>query len=163
MATTGGLELRLDLNGETLLRRRIEGLLDNVEDLSPAMRQIADHFHQHMEDVFLSEGGATAHGQWKSLDAQYALWKARYGPSRSMLRYSDRLMNSLTSGGAAGAIEDITKDSLTVGTAVQVGAWNLGSLHQGGTKRMPQRRIIDPPEAVKERWMGFIRDHVWSE
>lgn len=161
----GAVELRLEVSGEVQIHRRLEGLLANIEDLTPALERIAEHFYAHMREVFATEGGATAGGRWTGLAPDYAAWKAQFYPGQGILQRTGRLRESLTAPGAAGSIREMDRQGMTLGSDVRVGQWSLGLIHQEGTRdgRLAPRRILDIPLEVRGEWMDIVREHVTAE
>lgn len=160
----GSTLLSFEVLGEAQIKEVFEGTQERLEDFSPALERIAVHFYAHMASVFETGGMATASG-FAPLSRRYGAWKARHYPGKPILTRKGELARSLTRKGARGNIHRVTKDTLTVGTRLRVrsGRWVLGTLHQGGTDKMPRRRIIDLPDYVKAAWMSEIREHINQE
>jgi phage gpG-like protein len=103
---------------------------------------------------FAGEGVGPA-GRWPPLSANYARWKMRNFPGKTILRRTDRMYRSLV-GKTADSIHRPTADSLEIGTSVP-----YANFHQTGTGRMPARRIIDLNEVQKTRIMKAIHQSVF--
>lgn len=153
--TNGEFRLRIEIMGVVAFDRKLIGVLGRMENLEPAWLAIAASFREHMAAVFASEGGATAGGTWTELSPKYAVWKAkRYGGSPILTR-TGALASSLTTASGMDSIQVTTPESMTLGTRVAYARY-----HQGGTRRMPARKIIDLPDDVKTRWTRIMAAHV---
>lgn len=76
---------------------------------------------------------------------------------RGKLAKSPNLMESLRPGGPEN-VTAIEPQALTMGSTLKVGGWNLGLLHQRGTKRMPARQIIVLSSTQRLRWKNLLRE-----
>jgi hypothetical protein len=119
VASPGALVFTFELEGEVQVKRRFEGLLANTEDLAPALERIAEHFREHLWDVFESQGTATAGGMWKQLSPEYAAWKSRHYPGARILQQRRRLRASFTAKGAEGHVERIHGNTLEIGSDLE--------------------------------------------
>lgn len=155
----GGLDLRVEVAGEVQVHERLEGVLRRVEDWTPALREMAASFHEHMQDAFLTEGGATRAGRWAPLSPKYAAWKEQHFPHRGLLVQTGKLRDALQ-GEGPDAVERIEPHELEVGSSRRVGAWDLGLLHQLGRGRLPVRKAIDIPEELTSRWVRLLIAHL---
>lgn len=162
----GAVEFSVDVAGEIQIKRRFEGLIGNIEDLTPALERIANHFQAHIEKVFETEGGATRGGAWKPLSKPYAARKAKTHPGKGILERRGDLRKAMT-GKGPGAIRNVGPQELEIGASVRTpnGKWDLGLIHQLGSRdgRVPMRPIIDLPETVKTQMVREIADHLWRE
>jgi phage gpG-like protein len=163
MFPVGTLELSFEIAGEVKIRRAFEGVLANLDDMSPALERIAGHFQAHMEQVFQSEGGATKSGAWKPLSRRYAREKAKQFPGKGILEARGDLRRALT-GKGPGSIREIGRQELKVGASVRTanGKWDIGLIHQKGTRdgRVPMRPLIDPPPAFATQVVREVREHL---
>lgn len=112
------------------------------EDLIPEVQSI-------LADQFKAEGQGRS-GKWKPLSLGYAAIKLKQYPGKTILRRTDRLINSLT-GRTADTILNIGNSSLEYGTKVF-----YASFHQTGTRRMSARRIFDFDEPQRVRFQRSI-------
>lgn len=131
------------------LHRAIKLFADGVSDLRPAWPEIIDMFHAIEKEQFQTEGGAGDSGPWVALSPRYAATKGGGG----ILVRSGALMASLT--GGSGELREETKDSLRIGSGVKYGLY-----HQLGTRRMPQRKVIDLSERNKARLMRVLQGYL---
>lgn len=155
------LEISITVDGETQMRRRIQGVMKNASDMSPAMARIADRLQEHFEEGFASEGAATQAGQWADLSPAYRKWKQRRYPGQPILTRTGALRRAVT-GKGPGQVRVVRPDSVTVGADVRVGRWELGWLHQKGTSRMPARRIISISLKARRAVMRELRTHLYD-
>jgi phage virion morphogenesis protein len=111
---------------ESGLRDVLERLADRVSDLEPAMRRVAGHLADAVEEQFASEGRP----KWPPLAPSTIRQRARKGkwPGK-ILQVTGRLAASITT--RSGARE------AAVGTAVEYGVY-----HQLGTRRIPARPFL---------------------
>lgn len=146
--------LTLDRCESTLTRWgvRAETLLER------AAPQIVADFHHIEKRRFAKEGPG-----WAPLAATTAAERSRLGIGgtnpildRTGASYRGRtggqLKRSLTETGAKGSVVRMGVDNMFVGTTDPV-----ADFHQYGTKRMPQRKVVDFTEADAERWGIILR------
>ncbi|MFN3652226.1 MAG: hypothetical protein ACK47B_21825 [Armatimonadota bacterium] len=161
---TGSLVFTFNVAGEVQFRRELPGLVARLQDWTPAFERIAEHFREHMAEVFASEGSANAAGKWRDLSPRYAAWKAKHYPGKTILVREGVLQRALTRRNAKGSLRRIGKNTLTVGARVRTpnGRWDLGLIHQEGSSdgRVPQRKIIAIPPSVQARWLQFLREEM---
>jgi phage gpG-like protein len=151
-------ELRIDVFGETVVRRRLLRLADRMTDQSEGFREVVRILRGAVEENFRTRG-ASSGVRWPDLDEQYAA-RTHRSPSERILRLTERLYGSLV-GAAPGAssarglggrfiagagdhIEEIRPDSLRWGSRVPYGVF-----HQSTAPRtkIPYR----PPVRLQER------------
>lgn len=162
------LTLHFEVAGEVQIRRRFEGILGNVEDLSPAFERMADALLEYEKEVFQSEGSANPSGGWKPLSEQYKRWKDKHYPGRRILERTGELEKVMTTKGASGASRDITAQQMVLRfrrAAEKNPDRDLASTHHTGGKggRPPRRRVLEPSEKLKRRWVQIIREHLNTE
>lgn len=131
------LDVRIVIDGEVVVSRRLNALADRAEDISPAAPHVQREWHAQRARIFRSEG-ASGGSPWAPL----SIWTARsrasqgYPPFHPILQRTKRLMRSLTSAGG---------DSLLIATPRSIA---LGSdveylrYHKRGTSRMPKRNPV---------------------
>lgn len=132
------LEVTLEPEGAILLDRRLGTIAAGLDDWSDVWPQVAAWFYAVEEEQFKSEG----RGRWKPLAPATQRRRARHGfpPSHPILEETGKLAASLM--GGEGHVRREKKLSITLGTDLRVGAWNLGRLHEDGTRHMPSRPPI---------------------
>lgn len=146
------LRLDVQVTGEASLYRGIRKFERKMSDYRPAFSRIADLFREEEAQLFESEGRRGRHGRWESLSEPYASRKARHAPGAKILVLRGRLKASLTEKGAPGSVEEMTADTLTLGTTDRTAVY-----HQFGTKRMPRRKVIDLRESSIRKFKDEIR------
>ena len=131
------LEVSL-VGADSFVDRRLGKIKAGLDDWSPVWPQVAAWFYAMQEEQFASAG----RGRWTPLAPATRASRAQRGfpPAAPILIETGRLFASLM--GGADHIRKETKTSITLGTDLQVGAWNLGWLHEEGTGRMPPRPPI---------------------
>ncbi len=136
-------ELRWEIAGQVQLSRTFTRLAAQLTDFRKPLRRM-------YEEVILPEIRAqfAAEGlpPWPKLSDAYAARKAREHGAKPKLVVSGALMASLTDRGAPGAVFRLTREQLTVGTALATpdGKWSLGRIHQEGAPRanVPERPML---------------------
>lgn len=106
---------------------------NELKDFTPIWDDVVEEFWNIQTDHFGSEG----HGKWRPLSPRYAAWKAIHYPGQPLLVLTGKLEAAAT--GITG--HQIRKSS----DRVQIG-WrglNYWKFHQEGTRKMPQRKVID--------------------
>lgn len=119
--------------------RRVEQLLTEMIDRSTGMEAawpaVGDVIADHMATQFATEGAHLTGKPWAPLSPPYLAWKLAHG-GNGILRLSDAMVSSLIS--RPMAVEEYGPDWATFGTNDP-----KAKFHQGGTKKMPQRKIIE--------------------
>ena len=160
-------ELKITIFGVEHTLKVLEGAAHRIAHLEPVWEDIATDLMSLETKVFASEGGAIG-VTWPALSPAYARWKARHGFSQKILERTGELRRSLTEKSSGDMVLEITPDSLAFGTALMVGSWFLGTLHQEGTRRMPARPIMPEseqqlPAGTVPRWLNWIGKYVVGE
>jgi phage gpG-like protein len=82
-------ELRIDVFGETVVRRRLLRLADRMTDQSEGFREVVRILRGAVEENFRTRG-ASSGVRWPDLDEQYAA-RTHRSPSERILRLTERL------------------------------------------------------------------------
>lgn len=127
------LDLWDDAGAERVFRR-----LEGRADLAPFFADVTRDFLDMERRQFASEGGLT--GGWPALSPRYAAWKAIHYPGKGILRRTDRLYDSLTTGPE---VHRQTRDELELGTAV-----DYARFHKRRRPPVP----LPPPAAERAEW-----------
>lgn len=157
------LQLSIRVAGQAVVRSRVNALIDAVADLTPAMEAMADYIQEEIDEAFETSGASTARGLWAPLDGGYEALKRQLYPGAPLLVATGALRRSLTQRSAKGSIRRISRRSLEVGSSIRVGSirrWNLGQLHQLGTRSYPPRPIIDLTQRQRRRLLSIVRTHI---
>lgn len=164
MTATAGVDIKVNVLGEMQLARRLQGRMRASSDLSPAFERIADRFFGMQKRIFDAEGGFEGNPKWAPLTAAYAEQKARTHPGAKILTRSGKLRAALT--GGSGSIREVDPLRMAVGGSVIVGKgrrWDLGSLHQTGTRKMKARKPINLTRRFRHRVMRELAEHFRRE
>jgi len=161
MTATGAVDIKVNVLGEMQLARRLQGRMRASSDLSPAFERIADVFFGTQKRIFDAEGGFEGNPKWAPLTPAYAERKARTHPGAKILTRSGKLRAVLT--GGSGSIREIDPLRMAVGGSVIVGKWDLGSLHQTGTRKMKARKVINLTRPFRRRVMREFGEHFRRE
>jgi phage gpG-like protein len=143
-----GVRMSFDFYGDVQLDRTLERFAESVADATPAWEKMADRFVRVERRQFASEG-AYGSGGWAPLSPRYAAWKAAHYPGKPILRRTDDLWRSLTTGPA---IRVITPSMMIVGSDVAYGRY-----HQRGGPKLPRRRPVEFPEAERREWVKILQ------
>lgn len=162
--TTARVGFTVSVLGETQLDRAIQGRIRATSDLSPAFERIADDFEETQDQQFDREGAGEGNPRWAVLSSKYAEWKARHYPGARILTATGKLRDALT--GGSGSVRKVDPLRLEVGGSITVGKgrrWDLGALHQTGTRHMPARKVVNLSRRQRHRWMRIFTDHFRGE
>ena len=109
-------------------------------------RPAEDWFYQIEREQFATEGAAGASGTWPRVAPATARAKARDGRGTfPTLQRSGTMMQALTRPGGLDSIIERTGDRIVFRLP------SPAQFHQRGTRRMPQRKVVDPSPAQIER------------
>jgi phage gpG-like protein len=144
------IEFTYSLNLESVEKALTE-FQESLADQQPALAAIADDCREMIAEQFASQGGAEG-TPWAPL-APSTLRRRRASPS--ILYATGALRRSLTEPGAAGHIEELEDQSLTLGTRLPYALY-----HQTGTRRLPARPIIVLSEVRAQRWTEIVRREI---
>lgn len=146
---------QIEFAGEVQLSRVLSRVTDRAQNLRPFLDRIGEYLREVAQEQFESEGGRSR--AWRPLSPGYAAQKlARFG-QRSILVATGDLRDSLSRTGGRHIEQVIGEDSLKFGTSVP-----YASYHQGGTERMPQRRILDLVEDDRQHIMRDLQRHLFE-
>jgi len=159
--TEAGVQFSVSILGEMQLERALAGRIRATSDLSPAFGRIAADFEEAQEKRFDREGSHDGSTAWKPLSPAYAEWKAKHYPGTKTLVRTGKLRDALT--GGPGSTREIAPLRMVLGGTIQVGSYDLGSLHFTGTKKMPARRPMAVGRSQRHRIMRILADHLRIE
>lgn len=126
--------LRLTVTGDREIARRMEGIADRMDDISPVLRAVRQAWLTSNRRTFTLRG----RGNWPPLDPAT---RARKGGRPPMVA-TGRLLAQLS---AAPPINELSRTRLRVGTADPVARFH----HEG--RGNPQRRLVQLNRAEFER------------
>ena len=151
----GLVKIRFEVANEVQFSRAFEFAQEKQADFTHPFELMSDDFYKSMSEVFSSEGAYEERKHWQELSPAYAAWKMRHYPGKKILERTGRLKRSLTVKGGEDSVSNITPSELAIGTRVP-----YAILHQMGTKRLPQRKIIELTEKQKLRWVRIAHKYM---
>lgn len=144
----------VDVFGEKQVERELLRFSHAAMDMRPAGARFMEYMRSVERSQFDSEG-RTGSGGWAPLKPRTAAQKAARGLDPRILRAHDELRKSLTNKGHRNHIERITNDEFFYGTRDP-----KAKFHQGGTRRMPVRRVVDLSERNRRKIVKIIQAHL---
>lgn len=151
--------------------RQAQEVIDKAQraqaDLRPAYRAVLEQFEDEQEQVFAHSGAHGGRPRWTRLSEAYAAFKQRHYGDLPILTLSSSFAETLTDSNATGAIREVTRDVLVIGSVRAVGSkskgYNLGVLHAEGKGNLPKREAIRPTAEQDEKWADLIMGHLFVE
>lgn len=128
----------------------------NINDLTPALRLIANEILETEQSIFRTEGSFQGRNKWPALSSNYEDWKEVMYPGQKILHLDGPLKASLISRGA-NHVERMTNDSLEIGTSDK-----KAYSHQFGTNRMPPRPPLTVNEKQIKRWIKITTKYLFE-
>lgn len=147
-----GIRFTFDIEGEAQIDRTLLRFSENVEDMTPVWRELANKFARAQARQFKSEG-AYGSGGWQALSPDYAAWKARHYPNAGILVRSGDLRDSLTK--RPFGIEVLRPQSMVIGSGI-----TYGRFHQSGSGTLPRRRPVELPESTRRAWVQLMQRYI---
>lgn len=144
------LTIKLEVENEVQFQRTFTRYVSQLRDLRDTWPGVVTDLRDIAQEQFGGEGIGDS-GKWPALSPRYAAWKRRHFPGKSILRRTDRLIESLT-GNRADSIVEARPDSLEFGTRVPYAIY-----HQRGAGRLKRRKIFDLNERQRTRIMKTIQ------
>lgn len=119
---------------------------------------IRDDLRDITRDHFRSEGARGQSGKWAPLSPKYRAWKARAYPGRRKLTRSGRhdFAGALTGRIPSEHLFDAKPKTLRIGIRQTTETGRIAGYHQGGTRRMPARPILDLTARDHKRFADTI-------
>jgi hypothetical protein len=149
------LILRIEMMGDVVLNRALSRFGESIQDFTPVFQQIRENFAVIEAEQFQSQGGRSG-APWPPLSPDYAAWKNKYFPGRSIMQLTLALWGELT-GGAGLMVEMAPKHMrLTVGAPYAI-------YHQQGLGNNPMRKLVHLTEADKMTWMKFVHNFIYDK
>lgn len=133
------------------IARIFENIAKKGTEFKTIFEKIADEFYESQEKVFGAEGAFEGRARWAELSPRYRAWKEKNYPGMPILQLTGKMKSSLVGSGAEGSVYEVSNKELTVGTNVPYAIF-----HQRGTRRMPQRKIIEVTDRQKLRWVHIV-------
>lgn len=137
------MKTKISIDAEDL-KITLHGITDALGDLRPAWKDVHNIFMEFEKKVFETEGGY-ASADWEPLSPAYAAYKERTYGAKTIMRRSDRLYKSLTSGSHSEHYYQSGPSFMEVGTRTL-----YARAHQFGYAKMglPARPLI--PKITRE-------------
>lgn len=124
-----------------VLRHPIAEVRRRTQDLTIPFRDFQPKWFENEKIVFEAQGIP----MWPALSPAYAQRKAAIAPGKPMMRFTDRLVGSLT-GLTADTVYEVGPRRLVMGTTVEYSA-----MHQQGGSRLPARpHVVLLPQTFDE-------------
>ena len=155
--------LRVEVSGLGEATTQINKLRQRFQNLRPFWRDLlVPLLISEIIEVFRTEG----RGTWPPLSPAYAARKRRLRPGKTILRYDDHIIESLSSTSAHGNVFDSQPQEMTWGLDPDAfkrwGGAPYPIFHELGTSRLPKREIFNPilwggrfesnVESVVDKW-----------
>ena len=141
----------LEVEGADKLQVVVSRWEQAISDIAEIEQPIYAYLRKTMGKQFVTQGAYVWH-RWEALSLKYASWKQRHYPGRTVLYLTGRLRRSLTKPGADTVARRLSRTQLEFGSTVPYAMY-----HQLGTRKMPQRKIIDFTRREAE---GIVR--IWQ-
>lgn len=136
----------LSVDGQQVVTRALNHVESGISDWRPAWEECEQLFYQVETRQFASQGNRGGEA-WKPLSEGYKKWKQVHYPGKPILQLTGDLKRDLTGRGGKDGIRELTKESLTLGSAKP-----YATAHQRRTKRMPAR----PPIIITSSDLGQL-------
>lgn len=168
MASSKAIQVKFQVEPDDVqLSRVFTGLRRIPENLDEPLKLIEKDFYTGQKKTFLTQGAFEGKERWAALSPRYESRKAREFPGKPILVRTGALRRAATNPGDPNAIVNREGAGLEVGIGLRVpGGWNLGLLHQLGTRAphsMPIRKVIDLTKKQRARWVRIYRDFLVEE
>jgi phage gpG-like protein len=142
--------LSFEVTGGDKVRKGLAALDTTIKDLRPFWRDVfAPKYFAMVQDLFATTGtprgpgGKFTGGPWARLSKNYFVWKEKHYPNAPILVRDGTLRASVRWHGTLGpgGIFTAMPGYVIAGTSVPYAQY-----HQTGTKHMPQREFMPPPD-----------------
>lgn len=147
------MRIEFSVYGDVQLNRDILRVSGRAQNMAPAFARVLELWRHETAAQFESEGDH-ASGGWQPLAVATVESKQRQGLRPEILRATDALLRSLTTGDE-NAIVRITPSELDYGTRLP-----YGRFHQRGTVRMSQRRPVAFTEGARRATIKILQRYL---
>ena len=149
---------KFEIDGDKEIIHDIGLAIDRTTDLGPVWPKVYDAWMAWQKKVFATEGEAIG-TRWESLSPNYAAWKAKRYPGKTILRRTDTLYHSLTKRSAKGTVYVPEKQALRIGTDI-----SYAKYHQSREPRrsLPRRPFIMLTPAMMTNFSKLIHKYLWK-
>ena len=135
----------------------LAGFASDVSNLTSIWPDVAPVLQAQTLEKFATEGAAGEHGEWAELAPDYAEWKEKHYPGKTILQRDGALIDSFQAGNSA-HVDRRTETTLEWGSAVPYSVYHqwgyktrlgtgAGKPKAGGRSFVPARRELDPSDA----------------
>ncbi len=144
------ISVDVDFNNTLDVLHAVESIAQNQRKWGLFRKMARFLFHSWWGETFARSGARRGHPAWKPLNERYAIWKAKQGKSKAILRYYGHLQ-------ASPNILGESKTTLQWGTNIPYAQY-----HQAPTKpgRPPKREIIFVTRKDESEIESFVRDFI---
>ena len=161
MAGEGKLTFKVNVLGMEQLNVQFRGRLAALGDCSPAFARIAATIFDAERQAFAEQGAYEGNPAWAPLSPRYEAWKAKHYAGKGVLDRTGRLRAMME--GGPGVLRDITAHRMELRFGLRVGSYDLGGLHQTGTRRMPARKPLLLSRIKKSEFRHILAAHINQE
>jgi phage gpG-like protein len=147
--------VEVEVDGEKQVVRKLLRV-SQAPDLRPIAEAVRHLFFEAELEQFDSQGHSGS-GGWAPLKPRTVARKVAQGLDPRILRAKEDLFRSVTSAGSENAIFRADSDTLLVGTKDP-----KAKLHQRGTRKMPQRKVIDLNERNRRAIVKLVQAEVMA-
>jgi phage gpG-like protein len=147
----------VDVFGEKQVERELLRFSHAAMDMRPAGARFMEYMRSVERSQFDSEG-RTGSGGWTPLKPRTVAQKTARGLDPRILRAHDDLRKSLTNKSHGNHVERISSDEFFFGTRDP-----KAKFHQGGTRKMPARRVVDLSERNRRAIVKIVQSHLMGE
>jgi hypothetical protein len=145
-------DAKVDLSGFNRAFDGFEKMLRRPTDFM--QRPAVDWMAQTEREQFDSEGAAGRSGRWAPLAPSTQRAKALDRSGVKILQRTGTMMNQLTRTESLRQYVEVTDDKIIFHLPPPAG------FHQSGTRKMPQRKVVDPSDAQIGRLNDAVRREV---
>ena len=147
------ISFSFSVDGVPEFERAFNRIEERFNDFRSIWPEVAQEFYRAEIEQFQSEGTAGGSGRFAALSPAYRKYKEVKFPSKTILRRTDSLFDSLTGADAPGSIFRPLVTELMIGTSIP-----YALAHQRGTNRgMPSRKPISMSQEQKRRIQKAIQ------
>ena len=158
----GAVNFQFEVFGEPQVHFMFLDMKNRASNFGPAFEGIAKDYYEGETSTFAAEGAFEGKPSWAPLSAKYAERKRMRWGDKPILEASGALKAAATNRAGRGSIFRMSALSLAMGVDLRVGGWNLGMLHQLGTRKLPKREVIRITPNQEKRWVRSMRDFLFN-
>jgi len=149
------VNISFELSGGRQVETELNITIERLRSFKPLFKKIASDFRKTQNSLFAAEGAFEGNAAWAALSPGYKEQKAKKFPGRKILQATGKLRTSLVTKAGEGAINNITDDSIEIGTSIEYAGY-----HQTGTGKMPARPIFNITKNQEDKWINLVVQHI---